>query len=100
MMLNEDIRRGILTMLLYQREERLRKRFPAFSYGCGTIIYLTGKDKPLCACCTRKEEYRKESKGFPFDEGYAQECFECGEEVESTYGTCKNTLSIPKKWVK
>ncbi len=90
----------IATVLRSQRDNRLARRFPAFtSLGCYPVLYLDSEDNVLCADCVRREvpdmcglsrhhapHKPYTPRGDVYWEGPPMSCDECGDAIESAYG--------------
>ena len=64
-------------------------KLPQFtSIGSNTILYLTFRDRALCACCASawEDETDPVMRAALFDEGDPIDCEECEREIESSYG--------------
>ena len=84
------------------------KKLPSHEHG-KPVIYLTDKDKVLCAdCATEAKEDGKKVKPHLNEEGPDHHCEECGEKLESEYGDSDkhdandivHAFNLVNNWVK
>jgi hypothetical protein len=84
------------------------KKLPSHEHG-KPVIYLTDKDKVLCAdCATEAKEDGKKVKPHLNEEGPDHHCEECGEKLESEYGDSDDNdsddmvqaFNLVNEWIK